>query len=262
MDRASAQRRATARRVNIAGYRVTDDHGDRLRVQARAVLSAEPNIVPDVAIGLDRLCRAAVASSASTRSRVTLMTTAGSSVLVGFGGPPRPGHPGAPVRPRRGPRPRRVRRGPTGAHPRPAGQQRSLARLRRRRDRARHRGRLRLPGAARGGSLRRLTCVTGRSGPLGQRELSAGLIFAEVATELLLDSSPTGDHPDPQLHAAIHVHDEVYQAQGMVMVDLACRSTWPWLGCAPWPSPRASRFKNSPPTSSRVDALSSGTDDP
>ena len=57
--------------------------------------------------------------------------------------------------------------------------------------------------------------------PLGKRELSAGLIFAEVATELLLDSSPTGDHPDPQLHAAIHVHDEVYQAQGMVMVDLA-----------------------------------------
>ena len=42
-----------------------------------------------------------------------------------------------------------------------------------------------------------------------------------LATELLLDSSPTGDKPDPQLHAAIRAHDEVYQAQGMVMVDLA-----------------------------------------
>ena len=66
-----------------------------------------------------------------------------------------------------------------------------------------------------------LTCVRAEAGSLGQRELTAGLIFAEVATELLLDSSPTGDHPDPQLHAAMHAHDEVYQAQGMVMVDLA-----------------------------------------
>ena len=66
-----------------------------------------------------------------------------------------------------------------------------------------------------------LTCVREEAGPLGDRELSAGLIFAEVATELLLDSSPTGDHPDPQLRAAMQVHDEVYQAQGMVMVDLA-----------------------------------------
>ncbi len=66
-----------------------------------------------------------------------------------------------------------------------------------------------------------LTCFRAEAGSLGKRELSAGLIFAEVATELLLDSSPTGDHPDPQLHAAMHAHDEVYQAQGMVMVDLA-----------------------------------------
>ena len=65
-----------------------------------------------------------------------------------------------------------------------------------------------------------LTCAREQARPLGQQELNACLIFAEVATELLLDSSPTGDHPDPQLHAAIHVHDEVYQAQGMTMVDL------------------------------------------
>jgi hypothetical protein len=65
-----------------------------------------------------------------------------------------------------------------------------------------------------------LTFVRDEVGRLGQQDLNACLIFAEVATELLLDSSPTGEHPDPQLHAAIRVHDEVYQAQGMVMVDL------------------------------------------
>ena len=73
-------------------------------------------------------------------------------------------------------------------------------------------------GAARFGVL---TCVRAEAGPLGDRGHTAGLIFAELATELLLDSSPTGDHPDPQLRAAMQVHDEVYQAQGMVMVDLA-----------------------------------------
>jgi hypothetical protein len=66
-----------------------------------------------------------------------------------------------------------------------------------------------------------LTCVRTEARPLGQEELNACLIFAEVATELLLDSSPTGENPDPQPQAAIKVHDEVYQAQGMVMVDLA-----------------------------------------
>jgi hypothetical protein len=65
-----------------------------------------------------------------------------------------------------------------------------------------------------------LTCVRGAAGPLAQQELTACLIFAEVATELLLDSSPTGAHPDPDLRGAIHVRDEVYQAQGMVMVEL------------------------------------------
>ena len=65
-----------------------------------------------------------------------------------------------------------------------------------------------------------LTCVRTAAGPLGTQELTACLIFAEVATELLLDSSPTGAHPDPDLRGAIHVRDEVYQAQGMVMVEL------------------------------------------
>jgi hypothetical protein len=65
-----------------------------------------------------------------------------------------------------------------------------------------------------------LSCVRAAARPLDRLDLTACLIFAEVATELLLDSSPTGAHPDPDLRAAIQVRDEVYQAQGMVMVDL------------------------------------------
>ena len=60
----------------------------------------------------------------------------------------------------------------------------------------------------------------GRPGRSDQQELTACLIFAEVATELLLDSSPTGTHPDPDLRAALQARNEVYQAQGMVTVDL------------------------------------------
>ena len=207
--------------MNIAGYRVTDDHGDRLRVQARAVLPAEPNVVPDVAIGLDRLCRAAVQELDFDQVSVTLMTTAGSSVLVASAGPPVPGIQELQFDLGEGPSPDAYA----------AGQPVLIPDLRT--------CRARWPGFAsaaieRGteavftfplqlGAVRLgvLTCVRAEAGSLGKRELSAGLIFAEVATELLLDSSPTGDAPDPQLHAAMHVHDEVYQAQGMVMVDLA-----------------------------------------
>ena len=207
--------------MNIAGYRVTDDHGDRLRVQARAVLPAEPNVVPDVAIGLDRLCRAAVDELGFDQVSVTLMTTAGSSVLVASAGLPGPGIQELQFDLGEGP----------GPDAYAAGRPVLIPDLRSCNGRwpgfaaaAIERGTeavfafpLQL-GAVRFGVL---TCARAEAGSLGQRELSAGLIFAEVATELLLDSSPTGDHPDPQLHAAIHVHDEVYQAQGMVMVDLA-----------------------------------------
>ena len=70
---------------------MTDDHGDRLRDQARAILPAEPNVVPDVAIGLERLCQAAMQELGFDQVSVTLMTTAGSSVLVASAGPPGPG---------------------------------------------------------------------------------------------------------------------------------------------------------------------------
>ena len=207
--------------MTIAGYRVTDDHGDRLREQARAVLPAEPNVVPDVAIGLDRLCRAAVQELGFDQVSVTLMTTAGSSVLVASAGPPGPGIQELQFDLGEGP----------GPDAYAAGRPVLIPDLRTCQGRwpgfasaAIERGTaavfafpLQL-GAVRFGVL---TCVRAEAGSLGKRELSAGLIFAEVATELLLDSSPTGDHPDPQLHAAMHAHDEVYQAQGMVMVDLA-----------------------------------------
>ena len=206
--------------MKIAGYRVTDDHGDRLRVAARAVLPAEPNVVPHVAIGLDRLCRAAVDELGFDQVSVTLMTTAGSSVLVASAGLPGPGIQELQFDLGEGPGPDAYAAGRPVLIPdlrSCSGRWPGFAAA------AIERGTeavftfpLQL-GAVRFGVL---TCARAEAGSLGPRELSAGLIFAEVATELLLDSSPTGDHPDPELHAAIHVHDEVYQAQGMVMVDL------------------------------------------
>ncbi len=207
--------------MNIASYRVTDDHGDRLREQARAVLPAEPNVVPDVAMGLERLCHAATHELGLDQVSVTLMTTAGSSVLVASAGPPGPGIEELQFDLGEGPGPDAYAAGRPvlvddlrNSHGRWPG---FTAAALGRGAAAVFAFPLQL-GAVRFGVL---NCFRSQAGPLGKRELSAGLIFAEVATELLLDSSPTGDYPDSQLHAAIHVHDEVYQAQGMVMVDLA-----------------------------------------
>jgi GAF domain-containing protein len=193
-----------------------------LRQQTRAVLPAEPHVVPDVAIGLERLCRAALHELDLDQVSVTLMTTAGSSVLVASaGGPSGPGIQELQFDLGEGPSPDAYAAGrpvlvpdllsSQGRWPgfASAAIERGTAAI------------FAFPlqlGAVRFGVL---TCVRGEARPLATRELNAGLIFAEVATELLLDSSPTGDNPDPQLHAAMHAHDEVYQAQGMVMVDLA-----------------------------------------
>jgi GAF domain-containing protein len=206
--------------VLIAGYRVTDDHGDRMRAETRSVRPAEPNIVPDVAIGLDRLCRAAVLELDLDQVSVTLMTAAGSSVLVASAGQPGPGIQELQFDLGEGPGPDAYAAGRPVLVP---DLRTSVGRWPGFASAAMERGTeavfafpLQL-GAVRFGVL---TCVRAEPRALGQQELNACLIFAEVATELLLDSSPTGEHPDPLLHAAIHVHDEVYQAQGMVMVDL------------------------------------------
>jgi hypothetical protein len=58
------------------------------------------------------------------------------------------------------------------------------------------------------------------------QELSACAHFARLATELLIDSAgahpPHHDHKGAErfLEDDVHVRTEVYQAQGMVMVDL------------------------------------------
>jgi hypothetical protein len=173
-----------------------------------------------VAIGLDRLCRAAVAELELDQVSVTLMTAAGSSVLVASAGQPGPGVQELQFDVGEGPGPDAYAAGRPVLVP---DLRASAVRWPGFASTALGRGvgavfafPLQL-GAVRFGVL---TCVRAQAATLGQQELNACLIFAEVATELLLDSSPTGEHPDPQLHAAIHVHDEVYQAQGMVMVDL------------------------------------------
>lgn len=74
-------------------------------------------------------------------------------------------------------------------------------------------------GAVRFGVLSMYADETRR---LDGHEMSQCLIFADVATELLLDSTPagSGERADPELQVSLQFRTEVYQAQGMVMVDL------------------------------------------
>lgn len=51
-------------------------------------------------------------------------------------------------------------------------------------------------------------------------EIRTALMFAELATELLMDNSTTEPGLDPDRHAAMAIHGHIYQAQGMTMVDL------------------------------------------
>jgi GAF domain-containing protein len=184
------------------------------------VLASEPHVVPDVAIGLERLCRVAARELDLDQVSITLMTNAGSSVLVALAGPPAPGIQELQFDLGEGPGPDAYTAGrpvlvpdlraEAGRWPgfAPAAVEHGAGAV------------FAFPlqlGAVRFGVL---TCVRDDARALADLELTACLIFAEVATELLLDSSPSGDHPDPQLRAAIHAHDSIYQAQGMVMVDL------------------------------------------
>jgi hypothetical protein len=217
----SSRTGTTVRRKRVVvDPRVTDDQGDALRQHTRAVLDSEPNLVPDVSMGLDRLCRAAALELALDQVSVTVITDGGSSVLVAASD-----HTGLSIDELQfdlgeGPaqdtyaarRPVLVPdlRDSQGRWPgfAPAAIERGVL------------GIFAFPlqlGAVRFGVL---TGVRAAAGVLGPQELTACLIFAEVATELLLDSSPTGAHPDPDLRSAIHTRDEVYQAQGMVMVEL------------------------------------------
>lgn len=62
----------------------------------------------------------------------------------------------------------------------------------------------------------------GRSPGLDAAGLETALVFAEVATEMLLDGSLSGDGRQLErgLGATLDTHAQVYQAQGMVMVEL------------------------------------------
>ena len=53
-------------------------------------------------------------------------------------------------------------------------------------------------------------------------EMRTALMFAELATEMIMDNSMTEPAVglDPDHHAAMAIHGHIYQAQGMTMVDL------------------------------------------
>ena len=73
-------------------------------------------------------------------------------------------------------------------------------------------------GASRFGAL---TFYVDRIRILDSAETTASLIFAEAATETLLDAGPAGsDGTRASIPSSLRFRTEVYQAQGMVMVDL------------------------------------------
>ncbi len=74
-------------------------------------------------------------------------------------------------------------------------------------------------GAARFGAL---TLYWHRPSSPAIGDLRRALVFADLATEFLVDSSYlfAGDGPDPALVSALDTHGHIYQAQGMVMMDL------------------------------------------
>lgn len=74
-------------------------------------------------------------------------------------------------------------------------------------------------GAARFGAFTMYSVGRRRLGP---EETRRCLALAELATELLLDSSAASPHGaiDPHLASALDVRSEIYQAQGMLMVSL------------------------------------------
>lgn len=67
-----------------------------------------------------------------------------------------------------------------------------------------------------------LTLYVDRPSTLEGQKLETALVFSEIATEILLDGSMPGDGQqlERDLDATLDTHSYVYQAQGMVMVDL------------------------------------------
>lgn len=72
-------------------------------------------------------------------------------------------------------------------------------------------------GAARLGAM---DVYRDTAGALSPESLDLALTFAEVATESILDAQDRSGSPDQVLHDAGADHHQVFQAQGMVMIQL------------------------------------------
>lgn len=73
-----------------------------------------------------------------------------------------------------------------------------------------------------GTTLGVLTLYLSAPRTLDRSQMRAALVFAELVTELLMDSSMSAEpgELDSDHHVALSSHTYIYQAQGMVMVDL------------------------------------------
>lgn len=65
-----------------------------------------------------------------------------------------------------------------------------------------------------------LTCYTRGGRVLSSDELRQCVESAHASTELLLTSGTAADVPDPDVQRSLHIRSEVYQAQGMLTVEL------------------------------------------
>ena len=72
-------------------------------------------------------------------------------------------------------------------------------------------------GAVRLGAL---TCYSSVARTLGSREMARCLTFAESARDLLLDAVAEGGTSRHEVQESLQIRTEVYQVQGMLMVEL------------------------------------------
>ncbi|MGH8881991.1 MAG: GAF and ANTAR domain-containing protein, partial [Stackebrandtia sp.] len=59
-----------------------------------------------------------------------------------------------------------------------------------------------------------------RPGPLRDGQVAVALTFADAATDMLLETAAPDGHLDEGLQTALDYRTEIYQAQGMVMIQL------------------------------------------
>ncbi|GAB3793646.1 GAF domain-containing protein [Nocardioides ungokensis] len=71
-----------------------------------------------------------------------------------------------------------------------------------------------------GARLRAMDVYRDQTGSLSTRDLNQGLAFAEAAMSTLLDAQAAADNEHPAFGSSLDGQFEVYQAQGMVQVQL------------------------------------------